>query len=132
MQYETNLTPAQRELEQELRTLAARPGQIDAIAAAFVAGQRSQMRNVRIWRSAAGLLLLIAAGSFLLPAGRTDKIVPTGPRAPIAVNSTLPPAPQVSNQSLLILQETISRRGVDALPESRLPTVRSMGSNETL
>ena len=132
MHYEVNLTPAQRELERELRALTARPGQIDAIAAAFAAGQRSQRQKLRLWRSAAGLCLLAAASSFLVPPTRTTRSIPTIMNVPIVVDTSPPPAPHVSDQSLLILQQAISRHGVDALPESRLPNVRSMGSNETL
>jgi len=132
MQHEQDLTPAQRELERELRTLAARPGQIDAIAAAFAAGQRSQRRKVRVWRSAAGGCLLIAAASFLVPQTRTVRNVPAVTNVPLVVETSPSPAPHVSDQSLLILQQAISRRGVDALPESHLPSVRSIASNETL
>ena len=132
MQHEQDLTPAQRELERELRSLTARPGQIDAIAAAFAAGQRSQRRKVRVWRSAAGGCLLIAAASFLVPQTRTVRNVPPVTNVSLVVETSPSPAPHVSDQSLLILQQAISRRGVDALPESRLPAVRSMGSNETL
>ena len=132
MQHEQDLTPAHRELERELRSLTARPGQIDAIAAAFDAGQRSQRRKLRRWRSAAGLFLLIAAGSFLLPPPRTIQVPQTVTGVPLVVDTSVPPAPQVCDQSLLILQQVISRRGVDSLPESRLPAVGSMGSKETL
>jgi hypothetical protein len=132
MQHEQDLTPAQREFELGLRTLAARPGQMDAIAAAFAAGQRSQNRSLRIWRSATALLLLIAGTSFLVPPGRTLNPAPIIRSVPVAADSSLPPAPQVSDQSLMILQQAVSRRGVDSLPESRLPIIRSMMSNETL
>ena len=67
MQEQQGLTPAQQELEGALKSLIPASGQIDPIAAAFGAGRAAARRQIRAWQSVTGLLLLVAAGSWLLP-----------------------------------------------------------------
>ena len=70
MQDEAGLDPPERELELALRSLAPAVARIDPVSAAFEAGRRSSRRQVRLWQSAVAALLLVSAGSWLIPAAR--------------------------------------------------------------
>ena len=125
------LTPAERELEAALKSLSPKqtPG-VDPIAAAFAAGARSARTQVRLWQSAAAAVLLVAIGSWLIPAGGNDRsrtVVVTPPPETVAVVTSAPVAlPPPSSHSVLMLQQTVRDRGVDGLPETELPTIRNL------
>ena len=126
------LTPAERELEAALKSLSPKQTQgVDPIAAAFAAGARSARSQVRLWQSAAAAVLLVAIGSWLIPAGGNDRsrtvVVAPPPPETVAVATSAPVAlPPPSSHSVLMLQQTVRDRGVDGLPETELPTIRNL------
>jgi hypothetical protein len=132
MQDQNDLTEEQREIEQELQSLAARPGRMDPVAAAFAAGRRSTAKNLNAWRGAACGLLLIAIASWMVPTahntGGPQKFEPST----VVIHSQPPSAPPMSDQSLLILQQTATQRGVDALPQSPLSSFKPIVNNESI
>jgi hypothetical protein len=116
------LSPAQRELEEALRTLAPSPASMDAVAAAFTAGRHSARRQVRAWQTAAVLLVAIGTGAWLLPYRSTGESQPGNNAGSITVVHALPgTAPPAPAQSLLMLQRTMWQLGVDGLPATQLP-----------
>ena len=123
----TDLTPADRELEAALKSLApSRTTDIDPVAAAFAAGSRSARRQVRFWRSAAAAVLVIGIGSWLIPFDRAPHPPPTlatVPPPPVVI-AAAPPAPPGSH-SLVALQHVVHEKGVDGLPTTEAPTVRN-------
>jgi len=133
---ETNLTPADRELEAALKSLApSRSTRVNPVDAAFTAGGRSARRQLRVWQSATAALMLVAIGSWLPTRGgraaAPPTVIATVPDPMIVVASTspaLPPPPPLpaSTHSLLMLQEAVRERGTDGLPTTELPTVRNL------
>ena len=133
MQEQQGLNPAQRELEGALKSLMPAAGQIDPIAAAFGAGRAAAQRQIRTWQSATGLLLLIAAGSWLFPASRRAvSPSPSFPGSTLAVTSQNPHPQPWSDQSVLMLQNTMWKNGIDALPSPDLPNVSPMHPDASL
>jgi hypothetical protein len=122
MQEPNGLNDEQRELELALRSLSPAVANIDPIAAAFTAGRKSSRRQLRLWRSAATLMLLIAVASRLIPTGRNSAVVPSAiTDTTVAIHT--PPAPPAP-QSLQVLQETIRDKGPDGLPSVDVPNVQ--------
>jgi hypothetical protein len=75
---ETNLTPADRELEAALKSLApSRSTRVNPVDAAFTAGGRSARRQLRVWQSATAALMLVAIGSWLPTRGGRAAAPPT-------------------------------------------------------
>ena len=134
---EDDLTPADRELETALRSVAPTGATIDPVAAAFSAGQTAARTDGRRWRSAAMILLVVSAASWLRPAlqDRGDG----GPReASIEMKSTTlvvadrSVTPPFAPQTILMLQQAVNDRGLSALPASELPTVRATRAADAL
>ena len=132
MQDQHDLTAEQRELERELQSLAARPGRIDPVAAAFAAGKRSAAKKLNAWRGAACGLLLIAIASWMIPTVHSGKSPQTFEPSTIASHSPPSSAPPMSNQSVLILQQAATQRGVDGLPQPPLSTSKPLINNESI
>jgi hypothetical protein len=122
MQEPNGMSDEQLELESALRSLSPAAAKIDPVAAAFTAGQRSIRRQLRLWRSAAVLILLVAGASRLIPTGH-NSVVPPSVRADRTVAVQTPPEPPAP-QSVLVLQETIREKGLDALPSANVPNVQ--------
>ena len=126
------LSPAQRELEEALRTLAPAPANVDAIAAAFTAGRNSAHRQVRVWQAAALLLLAIGSSAWLLPHRSTGSVQPRDAgRSMLVARSQPAPAPPPA-QSLLMLQRAIWQQGLDGLPATQLPATEPTPLKDTL
>jgi len=122
------------EFEAALRSVKPAGARVDAVEAAFEAGRRAAASQVRAWRAAAAVMLLIGGAAWLVP-GRTD-VVPT-PQSPPGIVMTVvqtPPAPlpPPPAQSLLMLQRAVREGGLDALPASHLPSPRKVRADETL
>lgn len=125
MQDENGLTPAQRELERALRSTRPAGGRVDAMAAAFDAGRASARRQVRFWQAGTTLALLIAVTPYLIPAGRAPSVgTESGLMLADRTERVTATAPPVSEESVLVLQESVSRLGLDGLPAHRLPPAR--------
>jgi hypothetical protein len=114
------------ELESALRSLSPAAARIDPISAAFTAGRRLGRRQIRIWQSAA-LILLVGAASWIMTIGHRPGIqvrerfeATTAPRA----DEELSQAPAA--ESLLALQEIAKDKGLDALPSANLPAVQAI------
>lgn len=133
MQEQQGLSPAQQELEGALKSLMPAAGQINPIAAAFGAGRAAARRQVRTWQSATGLLFLVAAGSWLLPALHPSvSPVPNLPGS-VQVATSQSPHPQPwSDQSILMLQNTMWKNGIDALPSPSLPAANPIHADAPL
>jgi hypothetical protein len=91
---------------------------------------------VHLWRAAAGFLLLLTAGSWLVPAGRRGGgVTPSDPAGSLAVIPTRSQAvPSLvqpfPDESLIMLQQAVRDKGLDALPAPRLPAVREVGAGD--
>jgi hypothetical protein len=137
MQSEENhdLTPADRELESALKSLApSRSSNISPIDAAYAAGSRSARRQLHLWQSATAALLLVAIGGWLVPfGGRTSApppptVVATAPDLTnvVMIASTAPTAAPLPAHSLFMLQQAVREHGTDGLPTTELPTIRDL------
>jgi hypothetical protein len=130
------LSPAQRELEEALRTLAPSAARVDAVAAAFTAGRNSAHRQIRTWQAAAILLLAVGTSAWLLPHRPGGPILPrnTTDSSVLVVRSQPSPAsaPAPAPQSLLMLQRTLVQEGVDGLPATQLPAADASQPKDTL
>jgi hypothetical protein len=131
-QQDDNLSPADRELEAALMSLvpAAALG-IDAIAAAFAAGQRSTRRQVFAWRCATAATMFAAVALWATWSVQTfrDQFPEQSSRSSIAYHAAPTPAPAptyttAAQQSVLILNQAVRERGIDGLPAPQLPAAR--------
>ncbi len=148
MQEQDGLNPEELELERALRSLSPASAKLNPIAAAFEAGQQFRQRQVRAW-SAAFVALLLASSLSLLwmhqsviaerqqtagsnlaaQAQAQQQRAENAPR--LAVISTMagerpliasppmyapPPSP-----SLMLLQRTVEKDGLDGMPKTSLP-----------
>ena len=77
----------------------------------------SRRNSLRAWRSLAAILVIGWVGTSLLPASRPERSINV-------VEAVSPATAQpVNPQSVLVLQQTIRDRGVDALPRIVVPAV---------
>src|SRR4051794_8269706 len=108
--------PDQVAFEQSLRGMSPAAVRLDPIAAAFAAGQGSMRRRLRLWQStaAAAAILLLGAGSWSIHVQRN---VPIAPSTVLAVAPlTSPPSATLSEQSLIMLQQSVREKGIEGLP----------------
>lgn len=121
-----DLTPAQRQLESALKSVAPKSVRVDAVAAAYAAGRRSARRQARFWQVAAALLFLATSVSWLAPARHAaDVAINYSASSPVEPRHPSPVRP-FSNQSLFVLQATVQAKGIDALPPTDVPAVQSV------
>jgi hypothetical protein len=123
MQDQNELNPVERELERALRTLSPAAARIDPVAAAFAAGQVAGSRAVRLWQSAAVLMLAVGAAGWLVRSGReiVDSRETTSPTVAIVTEKL--PAGTLSAHSVLRLQQAVREGGLEGLPTVYLPRV---------
>ncbi|HZZ42311.1 MAG TPA: hypothetical protein VFE58_05195 [Tepidisphaeraceae bacterium] len=119
------LTPAQQEFERLLRGTAPSAGRLDTAAAAFNAGQRSSLRQLRVWRSATALLLITTITPHLLPIRQTTSPTPMAPTF-----TTLTAPEPLQPQSLLALQQSVRDHGLDGLPASHPPALQPLRAKD--
>jgi hypothetical protein len=108
------------ELERALKSVRPAPAYVDGITAAFNAGRRSTRRALRTWQSVAAATLLLAIGSWALPAHQTQ----SHEREPTQVTQTM--VPSLSPQSLGRLQQAVNEHGIDALPPTNIAAAHAM------
>jgi hypothetical protein len=125
MSEQDGLSPADRELESALQTLAPAAARLDAVTAAFEAGRRSSRRQVRLWQSAAAAMLLVSAGMWCTPVDRGGMI--PHKNSAIAVVAAVPAdvPREFAPQSIAMLQAAMREHGVDGMPPVNLPDVSS-------
>jgi hypothetical protein len=135
MQEQDGLNPAERELESALKSVTPAAIGVDCVAAGFAAGARSMRREVRVWRSAAVLILALGAGSWLIPIGRERVAQPLERGSASVARATHPQRSEpLSPQSVLALGAAVRKNGLDALPAAYLPaaeTIRARDFNLT-
>jgi hypothetical protein len=121
MSEQDGLSPAERELEAALRSLAP--------AAAFEAGRRSTRRQVRRWQLAAAAMLLVTAGMWWAPAGH-DSFATTTDKLSVPLAESVRGTQPRAEQSLLMLRQAVWEKGVDGLPAVPLPPASSTRASE--
>lgn len=122
------LNPPDREFEAALKSLTPKAARIDPVAAAFSAGQRSALREVRGWRIATAVMAIVGAGSWVLPAEQNffgDK------RAAVIVAHS-PEMRGVSEQSMINLQKVVWEKGVEGLTPVQLAPTKSIHIDEII
>jgi hypothetical protein len=130
MQVPNDLSPADREIEDLLRNLAAREVRLDPVSAAFAAGRRSSRRQVRLWRAAAVGLLLLGIGISQLANGNlADSGTVERPSLAASPVRTANPA-MLGAHSWAMLHRAMGQHGVDGLPTTQIPEVRSIRSHD--
>jgi hypothetical protein len=130
---EQGLSPGQRELEEALKTLRPADGRIDPVGAAFGAGKALARRQVHLWQSITGLFLLVAAGTWMLPAHHVD-VSPSNQfhGGALALEPQAAHPQTWSSQSVLMLQESMWKNGMDDFPSTQLPDVKPMHADAPL
>jgi hypothetical protein len=133
------LNPADRELETALAGLSpARADRVDPIAAAFAAGRSGERRQARRWRSAAVVMLVIAAGGWLTAAARIGaRRMATQPEGTMVLvrshdlreEQRPQPAPA---QSWLMLRGAVLGGSLERLPASPTPATQTMRAADVL
>ena len=126
MSEQNDLSDEEREVERSLQSLSPSAGKLSPIGAAFAAGRRSARRQIAAWRTAASLMLLIAASAWL---PRPAAVPPPPPAESVTVASeTMPP---LSAQSVAMLQQTVLKHGIDSLPPSTIPGTPAVTAGDT-
>jgi hypothetical protein len=122
---ESNLSPADREMERALAGLSPAAAEIDLCGLAFEAGQRSAGRRLAGWRAAATLLAVgMLTVALMRPEPHTvDRIVTVTVEVPAtAPQSSWPEQFARSERTFAApvyfsLRNAVLERGLDALPE---------------
>jgi hypothetical protein len=128
MSKQDGLSPAERELETALRSLAPAAVRLEAVAAAFEAGRRSVRRQVRLWQSAAAAMLLVVASVWLSQAGHVRVALTEREPSTLLADSARATQPR-AEQSLFMLRQAVWEKGVDGLPAVQLPPSSSTRAN---
>lgn len=115
-----NLTAAQLEIERALRSLPASRTAIDPVAAAFAAGRRSTRSTLRLFQTATALLLVASIAPRFI-SSPSQSLSPGQSGGGYATMSHQVSPPEISPQSLLLLDQTVLAGGLDALPSSTPP-----------
>jgi len=131
MSQQDGLTPELAALSEALKTLKPTPARVDPVAAAFAAGRRSALRPLRVWQSIAAAVLVAGTATSLLSLHRDAMNPPTVKPVIVQSSEPLPSAQPMSAQSLLALQATVSRDGLDALPVSDIPSSNAMNATNS-
>jgi hypothetical protein len=131
MSQQDGLTPELAALSEALKTLKPTPARVDPVAAAFAAGRRSALRPLRVWQSIAAAVLVAGTATSLLSLHRDAMNPPTVKPVIVQSSEPLPSAQPMSAQSLLALQATVSRDGIDALPVSDIPSSNAMNATNS-
>jgi hypothetical protein len=123
MPEEDDLTAAQQEMKRIFASLVPKARRISPVAAAMEAGRRSAAHKTHLWQAVSAVLLVVSASSWFIRPPQTFRQPPVN----VAKTTiTTPPQPfaQLSDESVLHLEETVLSGGVDAMP-ARLPNVPS-------
>jgi hypothetical protein len=117
------------EFEAALKSLTPTEGRVDPVAAAYEAGRRSAAGQLRVWRAAAAVMVVVGAAAVML--SRSSPNVPRS-ASPVAIMATQPAAPAAPPQSLFMLQRAVREHGLDGLPASDLPPAQDLRAGDTL
>jgi hypothetical protein len=126
--HEDDLNPADRELEDALRSLSPALARIDPIAAAFAAGEKSAQRVTHVWQSLAAIVTVALIGSWMIPtphhaAPGNQFVEMAGSNPPQVVTA-------MDAHSVMAMQEAIRDRGIGALPKIEVPAVRPFDAKD--
>lgn len=129
MSHEDGLNPAERELEEALRSLAPVTAKIDPIAAAFAAGAKSTQHKTRVWQSLAAIVTIALIGSWMIPSPQQR---PTTGTQFVELPTSSPPqvVPAVDARSVMALQEAVRDRGIGGLPKAEVPAIRPFDAKD--
>lgn len=130
MSEENRMNARAEEFEAALKLLAPRTARVDPVAAAFAAGNAMGRRQLRIWQSAAAVLLIAASAAWLVPdANRGVVRSPHGESSTLAVDRFIREQPP-AEQSVLMLRRSIEEKGVDGLPAENVPAIRVVRASD--
>jgi hypothetical protein len=103
------------ELTAALGSLLPAGTTIDPVAAAFTAGRNSARRQTRLWKGISVVVVALGIGAWMIPDHR-DEAIP-----PMVARSDHPPAPDLTADSVVMLQQAVLDHGLDGLPQSSTP-----------
>ena len=133
MQEQDELNAQRRELELALRSVVLTAARVDPVSAAFAAGMASGRRQIRFWRATAVIVLATGLAVRLLPGGHGGAPVSPHDRpGSVLVIRQQSPEPPLPEQSVLMLQRTMEKRGVEGLPAARLCPVQTLHAGDVL
>jgi hypothetical protein len=111
------------DLEARLKSLSPVSGRVDAVTAAYTAGQQSSHRTINRWRSVAGMVALLAVAPWMMPKPKTAVVAPQQ----LAISEPPPVADQfepVPPGNMWQLQAAVLEKGLDGLPKTVLPSAK--------
>jgi hypothetical protein len=128
MSHEDGLNPAERELEEALRSLAPTPARIDPIAAAFRAGAQSAQHKTRVWQFLAAIVTIALIGSWMIP--MPNRSMPGNQFVESPVSNAPQVLPAMDARSVMAMQEAVRDRGISALPKAEVPAIRPFDAKD--
>jgi hypothetical protein len=126
--HEDNLNPADRELEEALRSLSPTSARVDPITAAFAAGTKSAQRKTRVWQSLAAIVTVALIGSWLIPSPHHSMQEIQLVQMPISNPPRVVPA--MDAHTVMAMREAVRDRGISALPKTELPAIRPFDAKD--
>jgi hypothetical protein len=128
MSHEDNLNPADRELEDALRSLSPMTSRVDPIAAAFAAGLKSARHKIHVWRSVAAIVTIALIGSWTIPPQHHS--MPANQFVEMPTSNPPQVVTAVDARSVMVLQEAVRDRGMGALPKAEVPIIRPFDAKD--
>jgi hypothetical protein len=128
MSYEDNLNPADRELEDALRSLTPTNARLDPIAAAFEAGAKSAQHKTRLWQSLAAVVTVALIGSWMIPTAHRS--MPGNQFVEVPMSYSPQVVPAVDSRSVMAMREAVRDGGIGALPKTDVPAVRPFDAKD--
>jgi hypothetical protein len=125
------LSPADNEVVETLRSLAPASARIDPVAASYAAGRNSAKSQVLRWRAFSAVLLVAGTASWFVPAGESTvpEVRPQSDFASAAPGTNLADA---HAQSLVALQQAMYRNGIQSMPATSIPRAGSIRVSDRL
>ncbi len=126
--HEDNLNPADRELEDALRSLTPTNARVDPIAAAFEAGAKSAQHKTRVWQSLAAVVTVALIGSWMIPPAHRS--MPGNQFVQMPLSNPARVVPAMDAHSVMAMQEALRDRGIGALPKAEVPAIRPFDAKD--
>jgi hypothetical protein len=117
-----------QDFEANLISLSPASVKIDAVKAAYLAGQQSCHRSLNRWRVIAAMVALAAIAPWMMPRSKPALVAPAqiAQIAQVAISEppVIIPIPAISEGNIWQLRQAVLDKGLDGLPRIEIAPVK--------